>query len=74
MEAEILTEVLTAFRRISLDVTIAKIADLTAGTVKIIGPEGSDFILIDATEIMPTSSRVTSLIENRAFGYPPQET
>ena len=51
VEAEILTEVLTAFRRISLDVTIAKIADLTAGTVKIIGPEGSDFILIDATEI-----------------------
>ena len=50
LEAEVLTDTITAFRRISLDVTIAKIADLTAGKLKIVGPEGSNSIDIDATE------------------------
>ena len=51
LESELLTDTLVSFRRISLDVTIAKIADLTAGTVRIVGPTGSDYILIDATHI-----------------------
>ena len=42
----------STFRRIALDVTIAKIADLTAGTIDIIGTGevGNDRIIIDADE------------------------
>lgn len=52
LESNVFNDLTTAFRRISLDVTIAKIATLTAGVIRIIGTgeTGNDAILIDANE------------------------
>jgi len=52
LEEGVFSDRTTAFRRISLDVTIGRIADLTAGTIRIVGrgEEGSDAIVIDADQ------------------------
>ena len=69
LETNVFSEITTAFRRISLDVTIGKIADLTAGVIRIIGTGevGNDAILIDASQTHASIRSDNYTVDNDNF-------